>query len=326
MLKRLLLLIIVSLIFNNHLFISAEQKAFQTNIKLYQGGKYLLAAPAIVEVKIRNNSDKDQKIPAQEGIWFIAGNKCGIEQIGHLPTQLNKNENSPPYPTVPSGWEKILYYDLATECDLKKIGQYELEYRIITSVYSEVPALPSKIIIELQDPIGIDKQAYEELDKDPLGHPNELLEKYPTSTYAGWALINWKPELPGVFVVNESANYSIMAAINKNANEINKWWKLKIPLSEGEKEVDRTKMMRNLAEIIESFVNAHQDSQFSGYLTARAGFNLLGLAEFQKACYMLNKSLALGWDLPKCNKECMKHHIEGTKNALGILIKNKLCT
>jgi hypothetical protein len=51
-------------------------------------------------------------------------------------------------------------------------------------------------IFEIKQPEGIDKEAYDYFGGCPLCNKDELLQKYPTSTYAGWALLGGKAEIP----------------------------------------------------------------------------------------------------------------------------------
>ena len=48
--------------------------------------------------------------------------------------------------------------------------------------------------ISLNAPTGIDAQAYQAFKGHPLKHPAELLKRFPTSTYAGYALLRKVPD------------------------------------------------------------------------------------------------------------------------------------
>ena len=47
--------------------------------------------------------------------------------------------------------------------------------------------------IEVLAPSGVDAEAYKALKGDPLAHPQDLLAKYPSSTYAGYVLVGQGP-------------------------------------------------------------------------------------------------------------------------------------
>jgi len=89
-------------------------------------------------------------------------------------------------------------------CDVK-VGQYKLEIYVssrvdppkdkgITNYWKGEIKIMS--IFEIKQPEGIDKEAYDYFGGCPLCNKDELLQKHPTSTYAGWALLGGKAEIP----------------------------------------------------------------------------------------------------------------------------------
>ena len=53
-------------------------------------------------------------------------------------------------------------------------------------------AVSSPVEIRLTEPVDEDLEAFEVL-RDPVAHRRELLERFPTSTYAGYALVHGRP-------------------------------------------------------------------------------------------------------------------------------------
>lgn len=242
------------------------------------------------------------------------------------------------------GWEHKEIIAISYFHILEKAGRYRIkliyeskDYKRYSEIYEKIgnetivtpisevilgPVESNEIILEIKEPEGIDKQAYEEFKGYPRAYEKELLEKYPTSIYAGWVLLNYKGGaiVGGVFVRNDSAKKAILAAINLNSDEFKKWWHIDYPI-----QPYNVKETKDLMEKTELFVNAHSDFRFSGYLLAKAGFNALALSMYERACELFRRSLNLGWDLPQCDKKCMKPHIDGVEYALEILRENKIC-
>jgi len=217
---------------------------------------------------------------------------------------------------------------------IKKAGSYNIKIVYDASIEANNylnegvylgPSESNEIIINVKQPDGIDKEAYEYFEGCPLCNKDELLIKYPTSTYAGWALFTYQPDLPGPVVKNESAKKALLAIINGDSLEIKKWWKIDIKNISNEREQKIAQKMKMLMSNLELFANAHPDFMFSGYLLARSGFNALVLSEYKRACFMLDKSLKMPWGLAEFDKQRLKVHRDGTEWALGFLKENGLC-
>jgi len=286
---------------------------------------YIAGAPIIVKVKIKNISGAIQEEPPKEGVWLLKGKYCPSYEIdSEVVPLLKEDKMNEVHIKVNANWEKEIYYDLSRICLLNKAGLYELEYKLISSVYKYEIAEAAKINIEISYPKGIDEEAYEEFKGFPLAYPEKILEKYPTSIYAGWALFTYQPDLPGPVVKNESAKKALLAIINGNSLEIKKWWKIDIKNISNEREQKIAQNMKMLMSNLELFANAHPDFMFSGYLLARSGFNALVLSEYKRACFMLDKSLKMPWGLAEFDKQRLKVHRDGTEWALGFLKENGL--
>jgi len=105
------------------------------------------------------------------------------------------------------------------------------------------------INIDINQPSGQDLLFIEEIKNKDIAFykcliymgtiPKEVISQYPASIYSGWALYKYKPELPGPFVKNESAEKSILAAINRDSKALKKWWQIDMLNISTEKEKDR---------------------------------------------------------------------------------------
>jgi len=107
---------------------------------------------------------------------------------------------------VPKAWRHLE----SLEIPLKTVGRYTL--RVVLKHHWNIDKKPAEypdlwwsrsvskpIHVEITEPTGIDKQAYDAFDRNPLGDSErygELLRRFPTSTYAAYVV--WKRTWPGL--------------------------------------------------------------------------------------------------------------------------------
>ena len=306
---------------------------FKISIQVY-GNQHLVGTPVMAKVTTWNATGQALKIKGlHEGRWYLDGKHCArFYRPDRVPLPPWEQAVQPQGWDVSSDWKIEDVLDLAVHCDIKTAGNYILEYRYIKED-GTYWADPAQVEIQIRNPIGEDKAAYDsyqaclKLAERKKGNAwqqciDQLLSEHPSSIYAGWLLKNWRSDLPGVFVKNETA---ILAAVTRNKEDMDRYWRLDVSLPESQKIRDRKLVMKNLIDTSESFVNAHPDFSFSGWLLARAGFNALGLGDFRTACVDLKRSLQLGWDLPEARKVEIEPFKEGTTYALELLKQHGYC-
>jgi hypothetical protein len=263
------------------------------------------------------------------GDLYLDGRRCQrpYPDMGDRPEPTPGSQNTAPAVPQFNPTERNSVGPLSSNCDLRLKDMESREYELCY----EDPWVKGCARFQLREPFGEDAKAYARMNKEAYDYsessfsglsPQEIIKEYPTSIYAGWVLRNWRSDLPGVFVKNETA---ILAAVTRNKEDMDKHWRLDLPLPEGEKIKDKKVVMKKLIEASESFVNAHPDFSFSGWILARAGFNALGLGDFGTACVDLKRSLELGWKFPDASQKEIDPAKEGTTYALELLRQHGYC-
>jgi hypothetical protein len=102
--------------------------------------------------------------------------------------------------TLPAEWSEIRIVDLPCQDDpgewvvqavLSSHGPYPRyrEGEIIEQMQGWQGEIKSEEVpIEITEPMGLDRDAFEAFHGQPLLHPQELLRQYPTSAYTAWEL------------------------------------------------------------------------------------------------------------------------------------------
>ena len=169
---------------------------------------YLPGEPISLEVAARNVSGKPVIVgfprpPFATNIYRHGGERrehCGLcrGQWG-----LVRNE-------LPLDWE----HQETLQISLEETGTYDV--RVILRKHWNVEHTPPEFIdvwwgecesqkaeIRVEEPIGVDRDAYEAFDGHPLngggtGNGSRLLNEFPTSRYAGYIMAKEPSPLPGV--------------------------------------------------------------------------------------------------------------------------------
>lgn len=193
----------------------ADSSLFKAEILPSNELKTLVGVPAQVTVRINNISGSDQ-IPIYEGVWHMYGKPCGTQVIAcgmGVTTPEAAAElgiiNTPPA-KVSKDWSTQYQYDLATLCELKTAGQYELEYRVLGGYYDTPPIEPAVVKITIAEPDEKERQVYDWLQECYSNLKSvslsscykDLLTNYPHSIYSAWIILpalaepeNYKPEI-----------------------------------------------------------------------------------------------------------------------------------
>ena len=164
---------------------------------------YVLGEPIHVTGTVTNVSGRDLTIPRGGGrglrVFFSVERSDGLiwrdcrEILVRAKPRLFSEE-------VPPGWRETLVDTL--DC-LDDPGTYVIHLEVVSEGgYPEVDpqaasawsgrAVSSPVEIRLTEPVDEDLEAFEVL-RDPVAHRRELLERFPTSTYAGYALVHGRP-------------------------------------------------------------------------------------------------------------------------------------
>ena len=229
----------------------------------------------------------------KEREYYIDGVKCkrrvrAVPDFGLGGDLTNKNE-------VKATREEYAF-PIRNVCDYRirdmVAGEHEFCYK-----EGKLKACSDFMIIE---PEGIDREVFEkyikgeyfDIEEELKQYESKLKEellKFPTSTYAGWALKDY---------VYKTFDYD---------------------------EEGRKNEKRKYRDLIETFVNANNDFIFAGSLLSKAAFISLELEEINKACELFDKSLKLKWQVPTMNNKLKEEAIKRSKSAYEKLKKEGKC-
>jgi len=176
---------------------------------------YILKEPILVKGIVENTSDKTVTIAYGE-----KGFKAGISMKRVDGKQ--RNDCMQPvyvyymgYTTIEAapGWKKEINEDLSYSCK-DDPGEFIVQFGVSSQGpyinYSSEPEEPRRmekeidawkgalssepVRITIDQPQGEDKKAYDYFKGEPLSKPAELLQKFSTSTYAGYILVKKVPD------------------------------------------------------------------------------------------------------------------------------------
>ena len=176
---------------------------------------YILKEPILVKGIVENTSDKTVTIAYGE-----KGFKAGISMKRADGKQRNdcmKPEyvdymGYTSFEAVP-GWKKEINEDVSYGCK-DDPGEFIVQFGVSSQGpyinYSSEPEEPRRmekeidawkgalssepVRITIEQPQGEDKKAYEYFKGEPLSKPTEILQNFPTSTYAGYVLVKRIPD------------------------------------------------------------------------------------------------------------------------------------
>jgi len=144
--------------------------------------------------------------------------------------------------------------------------------------------------IRIVEPEGIDREAYEYFKGCPFCKKEQLLEKYPTSTYAGWVLRS----LPSVEWTVRREKY--------------------------------IKEIENYIELVKNFANVHPDFPLAGYLAYQAASYAMDLKDYNSACILYKISEKSEWvKMGALDENAIKKSKEDIKASIEKLKKEGRC-
>jgi hypothetical protein len=347
--KILLPFIVLCVLFLSMLALCAEPLTMDIQTYDFVPGELVMGARELFQLVIQNNTGSTVKLAIagnnyyyDSPYWKVTVNgpldpKCilppSVERVAlaHNPTEMKvlPGQNKFTCPAgakvgEPGSYSISIEYDGSTAPE----GCYRGKLRTPERSYTVKPLL------------GADAELYAAWKKQnpeksicffPVGMQPDamkaevLLNNYPTSTLTGWALLDYMPQGAGVFVKNATADKAIMAAITRDPEGLDQYWRLNSPLRQGENFIDRPTVMKKVMQAGEAFARSHPDFLFSGYVLAKAGFNALGIADYQSACRIFKDALELQWHAARGPDNALMPNKEGTENALVLLKKQGYC-
>jgi hypothetical protein len=194
--------------------------------------------------------------------------------------------------TIPVGWQQVKILDavplpvesceLVIQVVLASHGpyfHYDKGEKLPVEAWSgEVKS--EEAHIQIVEPSGVDKAAYDYFKGSPLSKPQDLLAKFPTSTYAGYALADLYPILPAVGRTAEETVAGLTAA--DFFKRFPKTYDHENPPPKGPW-IPMDKAIKERAELLSNFLAAHPDFVQRDAIEEQLGFLYLALGRFQDA-------------------------------------------
>ena len=177
----------------------AQEPAWRLSLEV-PSGQYILMEPIWAHVSVTNVSSENVRRTGLFGRFYLDGSEvpCRSAKAPTFYTTIPSGDTSTPKTEslVGPGFVIAAWVDLAEECNLaapeKAVpGHHIVCYRDDATVGLITRSACASFDIVL--PTGVDKQAYEAFNHDPLGNHDrlgELLRRFPTSTYAAYVV--WK--------------------------------------------------------------------------------------------------------------------------------------
>jgi hypothetical protein len=152
------------------------------------------------------------------------------------------------------------------------------------------------IKIKLTDPSGIDAEIFNKYKShcnQMMIYKEDILEKYPTSTYAGWALVSYLPSLSlsinPELLLEEAMDIKTNRILNHCSTHViyDKEGNAKIMYAD--------EIASKYAEKAKIFLEAHPDFYYAGPIYARLGTSLVILNRWQEAKIAYENALKASW-------------------------------
>jgi hypothetical protein len=162
-------------------------------------------------------------------------------------------------------------------------------------VYSE------EIHIFLKEPTGIDKEAYDYFEGHPLWKKEDLLDKYSTSIYAGWALMSYMPTLS----LSINPELLLSEAIDLKPNRALKHCAFEFQKDNEGKTISifADEIASKYASVASKFLEVHSDFLAAGPIYARLGTAQVILNKWQEAKSSYEQALKASWEnIPEIEK------------------------
>ncbi len=307
--KHIILLFIILIMINGSFaFSSLEIKLQSISQKFILGEFY-----DVINITWKNKGEKDLIIPYQIMAfnydapqlikWYVVG-----------PTRIECKQRRDPlikwealaHEILKAGAEKTLNISLA-QLGIVDVGSYEIwmEYDStnLPAYWDDIHITRTNVIsnhikIELNNPIGIDAEIFSKYNNKcnrlTISY-DELLKKYPTSTYAGWALLNK--------YCGATFRYKTAKDMIDDLSLSDEERKIKNARSYGRKDLDNPgwispiPIAEEYIRLAEAFLKEHPNFSFASLIYSEMALSYMVLHRWQEAYICLDKALKLG--IPK---------------------------
>jgi hypothetical protein len=173
------------------------------------------------------------------------------------------------------------------------------------------PSESNEIEIKVKEPAGIDLEAYNYFKGFPIAYGEELLEKYPTSTYAGWALINRGSGASPNFATGKELLDDLLLPYNQRKGFQGR-------LDDRYKDKSKWLTPEDIAEeyerYAEAYLSLHSEEDLSLIIYMRLAMAKAALGKWQESYEAAEKSLAKEW--PKWYINQAPRIVEGWRKIL----------
>jgi len=186
---------------------------------------------------------------------------------------------------VPAGWERSFTRNL--RC-LDEPG----EYRLSCSVESRLPqpgqqiegdaaagdpwigrVVCDAVTVRVTEPIAVDRKAFEAFAGDPLAHRDELIERFPTSIYAGHAILRSGPwRLDPVAEIEVRGSYMRSAGDDPVAQE-----------QMARREEEQRALSQQRVLLLEGYLAARPEFVHADFMRLELATRLAYLGEYERA-------------------------------------------
>lgn len=230
--------------------------------------EYLPGEPITgLTIEIENVGPNPSPFPGFKGNLFLDEAKVPCKWKGLFVDTIPADPNSHVPKSVPQNepvgaiHRDTWALNIADYCGLSDQMSNFYGVHILTYKYSETSGVKisqGSVQFTIIKPDATDKEAYDYFRGKPMSKPSDLLQKYPTSTYAGYAIINYPIELQ---------SQSFRSALSEPEEYMRKWYDRGGGEESVQKRIKEAKeQMNKYIEYAEGFLKAHPDFHLNGLI------------------------------------------------------------
>ena len=170
----------------------------------------VLGCPVKAIVEVKNEGKDGVKIPPSSQHRYVFTLKCDCNE-GIYFNKKGTFEGQVKWELLDGGKEKVYEIEEFLWPYPKKAGSYKIYAEYDPFAYQMVSEeerresiiLSERVSLSVKSPTGIDLEAYNYFKGEPLSKPQELLQKFPTSTYAGYARFVLQTSGPQILILKK---------------------------------------------------------------------------------------------------------------------------
>jgi len=177
------------------------------------------------------------------------------------------------------------------------LSQTKLKFPGKALFFEEDFSFSKQISLRIEPPSGLDKNAYEGTNQCPLCEPAILLQRFPTSTYAGYVLVKQGP------------GGSLRRASEITPEELDRLWYIPVTEPEAQKEERRKASREGYAMFVQkarAFLGAHPDFSQKALLSKEIANALFYQGRYDEAWLEVEALARLEGPWAEEAKECLK--------------------